>query len=396
MNARRLFFLLAPTVLALLTSSASAASRQTVHACTRESLDAYDKLASQLLPDEMHIPAARLGIVKDTPLNPVVTLAKSSAVTPVEKGDENDDPSCGLAEAIKSCPDVTNTNASIKPPPKSWFFQASLCSEFSRQGIVIYETGYTFERFLIIYRKVEGGWLLIQDAAFNWDAKFSLPQDGKTIRIDDLSNTSHQILKWDGNSFVPWKKWHTVSLWNGRKYVETRLNEKGELPEATPDCSIESVRKATLKIEAQILAGPDLTPEDQRDRAIDATGRPIVTLRCHRFADNAGAALMFSLADWPGAGSETWLYAIKSPASSWRLLQTESDWECVEAIDERGFTTMDDLLQEKHPAECPPSGSCYRHDRFQWNGKEFALEKTWFSGPNRPPSLNPCGDHGDW
>jgi hypothetical protein len=369
MNARRLLFLLALAVLMLPLSTATAASRITVHACTKESLDAYTKLAGQLLPDETHIPAARMGIVEDAPLNPVVTLAKSSSAAPVERGDENDDPSCGLTEAVQYCPDGANTKASVKPPAKSWFFQESFCSELSRQGIVIYETGYTFERFLIIYRKVEGGWLLIQDAAFNWDANFSLPQDGKTIRIDDLSNTSHEISKWNGDSFVSWKKWHTISLWNGREYVETRLNQSGELPGATPDCSIESARKAALNIETQMLAGPGLTPGDQRDRAIEATERPIVSLRCHRFTDNAGAALMFSLADWPGAGRESWLYAIEAPGGSWRLLQTESDWECLETIDDQGFTSMDDLLMDKHPAGCPPSGSCYRHDRFQWGGK---------------------------
>jgi hypothetical protein len=96
-----------------------------------------------------------LGIVKDSKLNPLVTLAKAPTLASVERGYETENPSCGLAEAIQYCLDGKSTNANVKQPSKSWFFETSFCSDLSGRGIVIYESGYTYERFLIVYRKVK-------------------------------------------------------------------------------------------------------------------------------------------------------------------------------------------------------------------------------------------------
>jgi hypothetical protein len=99
------------------------------------------------------------------------------------------------------------------------------------------------------------------------------------------------------------------------------LNER-----ASPPLPVRALRTDFVAVD-RVGSQPDHRPRlhHSRERAIEASERPIVSLRCHSFIDNAGVALMFSLADWPGAGGESWLYAIKTPASSWRLLQTESD-----------------------------------------------------------------------
>ncbi|MGO9605077.1 MAG: hypothetical protein ACLQAT_17100 [Candidatus Binataceae bacterium] len=259
-----------------------------------------------------------------------------------------------------------------------------LCSELTRSGIVAFQTGFTHASFLIVFQKIPEGWLLIQNLPFHYDAKFSLSSNG-ALRIDEDMGTSHEIWRWNGNAFHPWKEWSTVRVWNGKDYVSVRLTNRGDLPDASPECSVSAAHKAIVAVDASDAEYPR-EPDQEKRRW------PLSRLRCIEFADGGGSAMLFALANWPSVGDEPWYLVRRTPEGRWQWLADDPEWECLEAIDSGGFTTSHLLLSVEHPAGCPESGPCVRHDEWRWKGKDFSLARTWFTGHREATPVVPCNE----
>jgi hypothetical protein len=206
-------------LLQLFSITATAGDIKSIHACTKESLAAYEALASELHLDGEEA-ALQLGPIKQNPLNPILTIADDSTVAKLTDGEYFDDPSCGLNDAAKTCSSGAKSGGHER-------VDSYLCAEYPRHGAIVSIRYLTHLTLFSVYRKVLDGWQLVQDFTFEADAVFALSGDG-TFQIDETFGTLHDLWRWKGRNFAPVKQWQTVSLWHGNKYVSMRLNGSGE------------------------------------------------------------------------------------------------------------------------------------------------------------------------
>lgn len=168
--------------------------------------------------------------------NPLISVGGDPNVGTLDLNQYSDDPSCGLAEAVKIC---SGAKVDFEYDPRVIF-----CKDFPPLGIVAFDKPSNLASEFRIYRKGEGGWRLVQ-SSFHDEADYSLPGDG-TLQIDQMRNTEHELLKWNGNDYASVRKWKTVAMWNGKEFASVPLDDAGEFAGANADCSMATADRVRM------------------------------------------------------------------------------------------------------------------------------------------------------
>ena len=336
-------------LLVFLSSPALAADNPALRACTKESLAAYKALAGDVNPNIKNESATwELGDLSNQPKNPLISVAGDPNIGTLEDGDFINDPSCGLAEAVKIC---SRAKVDFEYDPNLIF-----CKDFPRLGIVAFDRPSNLASEFHIYRKAEGGWRLVQ-ASFRGEAVYTLPGDG-TLQIDETRNTEHHLLKWNGSDYVLVREWKTITLWNGKEFASIPLNDAGEFAGANPDCSIATAERVRLA---------SASPEWLRDRDYQT-----VVLVCGSISGMPGTELALELDEVP-AGP---LIFRKRANGQWRQLDIDGFASEFERIERNGFIVKDVLGGDPG---CGKQHLCVRRERYRWNGKKFVAVQTWYA-----------------
>jgi len=344
------------------------AQNQSVAACTPQSMNAYQQLATQMHRGGDFATAA-LGKVVEQKANPVIALHKTNKSTVPGAYNYADDPSCGLAPALAVCHSDRRGNG-------HGVAATSFCGALHTRAVIGFVRPLAHRMAFTVYQRVGSAnpatrWRLVQNSLLPHDADLTMV-GADTLQIEFAQHTVHQLWHWRHDAFTMVKSWRTVWVWHAGRYVSRPLKDDGELPRANRDCAIGLVHQILSQAGEQWLRQAASTP-------------PIYLYCGHLAGDRDIQELGFALWDTPSVGDMPWLIFDKDSHGQW-VAEDEpyvlvGASACLAPV-RKGFITSDQVWDDD--PGCHGMAPCYRFEHHHWTGRYYIVSSTHFSAKPDP------------